>query len=98
MKCTLSLCLVVAVVFILGVGYAATKTPLMEAYTKGYYLYLSTPLTFSNSLLTMPRNQRLELESPHAGMVHLSRELDREVATFDKAREIMALIPAMRGG
>ena len=50
------------------------------------------------SLLTMPRNQRLELESPHAGMVHLSRELDREVATFDKAREIMALIPAMRGG
>ena len=47
MKCTLSLCLVVAVVFILGVGYAATKTPLMEAYTKGYYLYLSTPLTFS---------------------------------------------------
>jgi 3-keto-5-aminohexanoate cleavage enzyme len=32
------------------------------------------------------------------GMVRLSRELDREVATSDKAREIMALIPAMRGG
>ena len=41
---------------------------------------------------------RLELESLHAGMVRLSRELGREVATSDKAREIMALIPAMRGG
>ena len=35
MKCRLNLCLVVAVVLILGVGYAATKTPLMEASEKG---------------------------------------------------------------
>jgi len=41
---------------------------------------------------------RIELESLHARMVRLSRELDREVATSDKAREIMALIAAMRGG
>jgi serine/threonine-protein phosphatase 6 regulatory ankyrin repeat subunit B len=35
MKCRLNLCLVIAVVFVLGVGHAAAMTPLIEAAKKG---------------------------------------------------------------